>query len=237
MIPSEAFRRIIPGQRERALIVGQTASGKSTLGAVLLEGYHTLYPRDGIYIIDPKHRFIPVGSTGRSLFPEGYDAKVHGRIASVSVCARLYRAFMQSRTGGVFLVQDVGQALELFQTLFERGDYAQPSLIYNDESLELHSNGLVDYRMRRINQEGRERGLGQITLTQRPKRIDQTFITESERVYIGRLTRKDDRKVMADNVVMDDNGGLMTPLDRHHFAMIDQVDYSRSIMDFTLNLG
>ena len=235
-MPKPTLDSILPLQRERALIVGQTASGKSTLGAVLLDGYHERYPEDSIFIIDLKRRFIAMGDAQGSLFPQGYSARVHGRIAAVAVHARRYNRPVRLWHKRVYVVQDLRLALDLFQRLFDRGDYRNPALIFNDESLDLHRNGQVDYRMRRINQMGRERGIGQITISQRPKRIDQTFITESEKVYVGRLTRKDDRKVMADNVVMDNSNVLMTPSERYHFTMVDQVDYTKSVVGFKLNL-
>jgi len=224
------WRRLTPKPKSRSLIVGSVGSGKSTVGATLLEAYHSYYPTHRIYIIDPKHRFVARRyDTGR-IFPEGVTARNHGRIDGVAVNGRLlvnadgYR-WPHDR---IFVVQDLRKTLHLFDWLFDKSDVREPVMIYNDESLDMHRNNQMDWRMGRIVQMGREKGIGHMTVSQRPKRIDMRFISESERLYVGTLHNVNDRKALADTVSVPDAKRLLVPMERHVFWMIDQADPSNS---------
>lgn len=112
----------------------------------------------------------------------------------------------------------------MFEWAFTNADVRRPILFYNDESMDLHRNGVVDYRFKRIIQMGREKGLGHITINQRPKRIDVTLISESERIYVGTLHNINDRKALYETVAIPDAKRLLEPMDPHVFWMIDQKE-------------
>lgn len=233
----QKWTAIVPEPKSRNLVVGSVGSGKSTLGCSLLDTYHRLYPHHGVYIIDPKHRFVPVSSEDGSLFPEGYTARNHGRIEGVATSARLVRVINRRLLQpGAYLIHSLGDALMLYGYLFQHADVRRPVMLYNDESMDQHKNGLLDYRMKRVIQMGREKGMGHITLNQRPKRIDVTLISESERLYVGTLHNVNDRKALADTVAVPDARRLLTAMPMHQFWMIDQVHPERS-KRFTLKLA
>lgn len=206
-------------------MVGSVGSGKSTVGAALLECYHKFYPSHPVYIIDPKHRFVVGQYKTTAIFPDGTTARNHGRVEGVTVNGYLLKTFdgYRRHNASVFVIQDVGLALQTFDRLFKKSDVRKPVMIYNDESMDFHRNGLVDYRFKRIIQMGREKGLGHITINQRPKRIDTTLISESERLYVGTLHNINDRKALEETVSIPNSKNLLIPMERHVFWMIDQV--------------
>lgn len=228
---SNAWSRITPRPRSRNLIVGSVGSGKSTVGASLLESYHSDHPGHRIYLVDPKHRFVPVQAKTGRVFPEGTTARNHGRVDGVSVNARLLRDVDGYRweNDRIFLVQDHAKTLELYSYLFEHADVRQPVMVYNDESFDMHRAGQVDWRFRRLVQMGREKGIGHITVNQRPKRIDVTLISESERLYVGTLHNVNDRKALADTVSVPNAKELLVPMPQHVFWMIDQSRPENSV--------
>lgn len=225
------WRVLTPRPKTRNLIVGSVGSGKSTFGSAILENYHRFWPSHRIYIIDPKQRFVVAKSENPLIFPEGTTAKNHGRVEGVTVNGKLYRGRIGDRRQeiSVYVVQDVGVALELYDKLFKEADVRYPVMIYNDESMDLHRSGLLDYRFKRIVQMGREKGIGHITINQRPKRIDVTLISESERLYVGTLHNINDRRALSETVSIPEAKKLLTPMGRHVFWMIDQVHPERSI--------
>jgi len=223
------WKQLVPKPKSRNLIVGSVGSGKSTLGCALLDGYHSDYPSHAVVIVDPKHRFVPVAPTNSALFPEGYGSRNHGRIEGVATSARLLSVVpRRGKLEGCVLIHDLGTALELFDYAFEHADVRKPVLFYNDESMDLHRNGMVDYRFKRIVQMGREKGLGHITINQRPKRIDVTLISESERIYIGTLHNINDRRALYETVAIADAKRLLEPMPAHVFWMVDQKDPANS---------
>ena len=199
-------KRLTPLPCSRNLIVGSVGSGKSTVGATLLEWYHAFHPTHSIYIIDPKRRFIPIRDDSAFLFPEGVSAKNHGRVNGVSVNARLLTSvpLFVPKEPVVYLIHSQGLALRMFDWLFKHSNVRRPVLIYNDESLDIHRGNLVDYRFKRIIQMGREKGLGHVTINQRPKRIDTTLISESDRLYVGNLNNVNDRIALAETANLRD---------------------------------
>lgn len=229
-----SWEQLVPRPKSRNLIVGSVGSGKSTLGCALLESYHSQYPGHTIIIIDPKHRFVPLPAEGTRLFPAGFGSKPHGRIEGVGTTARLLGTTPKfGRLSGVILIHDLGAALDVFERVFDESDVRRPVLLYNDESMDFHRNGLVDYRFKRIIQMGREKGLGHITINQRPKRIDVTLISESERLYIGTLHNINDRRALFETVALPDAKRLLEPMPEHTFWMIDQA-HAENSKRFTL---
>lgn len=231
------WKEVTPRPRSRTLILGATGSGKSTLGCTLLESYHEQHPRDVIYIMDPKERFVPRDNDSTRLFPDGPTARIHGRVEGVAVNAVLLRNPYGFRWDHerCFLVQDWDKITETLDYLWANHDVRRPVMVYNDESLELHNEAArIHPSMRRLIQMGREKGLGHITISQRPMGIGKTLRTETDKLFIGCLFDPGDLKAVSSlaNVPPEGNGitkrSLLAPVRQRYFTYIDQHDQSKN---------
>lgn len=231
--PASIWNRITPRPNSRSLICGSVGSGKSTLGCTLLESYRSAHPLHPIYIVDPKKRFFPVDPEkyGPRLFPRGAAATNHGKTDGVSVCAYLLRDEdgYNKPHDRTFLIQSHAKSLEFFSHIFEAADVRRPTLLYMDETHDYFRGGRADYRLRRIIQMGRERGIGVILINQLLRFIDTTFVSESERIFVGTLHHINDRKRLAETVAIPEPKRLLVPMDARIFWMIDQATPANSL--------
>jgi hypothetical protein len=199
-------------------------SGKSTIGVVLLEWYHETHPTHDIYILDFKRRFIPVNAREDGIFPEGPFSKNHGRINGVSVQARLLQSphIIKPRKPGIYLIQSPALAMHMLVWLMKNHDVRRPVMVYDDETAPLHRNNQLDYRFKEYIILGREMGLGHISASQRPRRIDTVLLSESDRLYVGNMNHIKDRQYVAEMANIEDPRVLWKALPKHVFWAIDQ---------------
>ena len=160
----------------RALFVGATGSGKSTLMKALL------YGTDHVAIIDPKRTFT---------LPDAYNATITAD-----------REFVESWEGpepiiyrpGSEIMTDPFAADWFFWWAYNR----QNTLVVVDEvALLVRQNNMAPGYAACI-QMGREIGVGVWHATQRPSRIPINVISESEDIFAFRLRNPDDQKRIAD---------------------------------------
>lgn len=227
--PSLSLAAVTPRSRSRSFIVAWTGSGKSTLAAALLEEYHRLHPRHVLYLIDPKRRFVPVEIPSQDdytgpIFPDGPASQNFGRRDGVAVVGDfLTKARTPPDRGpAVFVVQDEASIHELCEWLYKHATVRRPSLLFADESFDLVSRRQHD-PFRRLIQQGREIGVGSVVINQRPANIDQTWITESQQLYVGRLTKPEDRDRMVKASAVEQAWPILAkPIPKFQWVYIDQ---------------
>ena len=213
---------LIPKPKTRNFLVGSVGSGKSTVGATLLEHYHWYYPKHEIYIIDPKERFFSDKSDSSLLFPDGVKAINHGRMDGVTVNARFLEHADDFRFGDTcFVIQNQDEVSKLLDWVWKHHDVRQPKLLYFDESVDYGSSRYIDPGLKRIIQMGREKGIGHLTINQRPKDIPQIFLSESERLYVMYLGDDYDRKRIVDVINVPDKKQFERPMPQYVCAMIE----------------
>jgi hypothetical protein len=192
------FASLVPRPTDRALFVGQTGSGKTTLAREMLkyraaEGKH-------IAVLDPK------GTLDWSEYQR------HTSLASL-VKARapllLYRPKWEEL--------ETGEAAEGF---FKWAYLREHTTVYVDETYAVtQGDTLPRYYLAGLTR-GREKGVEIWSATQRPMRIPQVVMSESEHTYAFRLTMPQDRaKVESMTGLPQDR---MHRLPKHHFHYAPQ---------------
>lgn len=177
--------QLAPLPTNRALIVGQTGSGKTTLGRCFV--------RDAL---DRRERFVVVidmKGTLRWSFPdlekrERDPLVVHQAItldSAVKSRARLviYRPSYRES-------QDEATQGALWEWLYRR----HHTTIYVDETAAVTNGDVYPFYYGAVLMRGRELGLELWSATQRPLRIPQVVLSESEDVYAFRLRLPQDRQ-------------------------------------------
>lgn len=196
------WRLYAPLPCSRNLIAGVTGGGKSVLEAALLEQYHAMHPNHINYIVDVKDRFHHERpDKDKRIFPEGWDAHVHGKRLSTSIRATLMESADQRIWGGnnIVLIKSRQTTLDLIRKLFKDGDYNKKVMIWFDELLPFcpSNSGRLDYEVRTVLQLGRERGIGAVGISQRLIWLDSAIAAQAGRIYIGVLETNDDLEKIA----------------------------------------
>lgn len=232
---------LAPAPRSRAFIVGATGSGKSVLLAELVEEYHRLHPRHRIVIIDPKpHFFVERRKEyGRRVFPFGARSVVRKKREGVIVNGRLIRdgdSFAMADDEMVFVIQSVPKALSYLMWRLKHPDVIRPTLAVFDESVQFIGHTRADAPVRETLQLGREIGLGSVLIHQTPTWVDNTFASESERLFVGHLGDEEHRKKIMRWAALPKEGKarFADPVPMHTWWMIDQR--AGRAYSFTLNL-
>lgn len=232
------LQRLVFRPKSRNFIVGSVGSGKSTVGCTLLETYRREHPTHPIYIIDPKRRFFAAPDQDNPrLFPHGPAATVHGRREGVTVNGYEVKNVWAHRYKHekVFVVQDTETALEVFNYLLDKHDVRNPTMLYLDESMVFVGTTRASPGLRAIIQMGREMGIGTAIINQRPAWIDKTFLSESDRLYVGTLFNPEDCKTVASYAPTNIRPRLLDPLPQKHFWLVDRLKPAES-MYFKLHI-
>lgn len=171
-----SLRGITIKRNDRAIFLGATGSGKTTLAKALMYGLKN------VAIIDPKRTFR---------LPESWSPTTTDDREIVETWDKstplIYRPDAES-------LRRPDASDWFFEWAFNRGN----TLVYVDEAM-LVTNGTnppIFYAA--CIQQGRERGVGVWHATQRPSRVPIVLLSESEHVFAFRLRNPDDRKRVAD---------------------------------------
>lgn len=165
----QSWEQIIPEVGDRAIITGQTGTGKSTLAKAIVQ---TMAAWQRTLIIDPKAEIDwfegaePVGS------------KVPSRV-------QIYRPGLDSDV--------VSETNDLLRQCYEQKDW----LIYIDELYGIQEKGNYPAVLNAVYTRGRSRRVSVIACCQRPAWVPLFALTETQHQYVFRLPLSEDRGRMA----------------------------------------
>lgn len=166
-----------PQPTQRAVIVGATGTGKTTLARALLTSYRPLI------VIDPKCTYG--GGEGEP----GFEM-----VSSPKSLAKLRASVELIQYRPDELHQSVADYDEVYRWCYRR----QQIMVYTDEAFLVHHGSFAPDWLRACVTCGRELGIGMITGTQRPRGIDLRLLTEAEIFLAFELRHREDRKRMAE---------------------------------------
>ncbi len=196
---------IAPGMTDRAAFVGQTGSGKTTLAQEVCR------LRPWVVALDPKGM----------LEWDGYE--VHERLSALTKAKRprlIYRPVYEE-------LADEETIDTFFEFVYERRN----CVLYVDEIYAVAQGDSYPWFFGACLTRGRERGISTYVATQRPSRVPQVMLSESEHVFVFNLKLPQDRERIADITGMDD-GQFRLPA--HEFYYIPQVGDPRGPLKLQL---
>lgn len=190
----------LPSPGERAILFGQSGSGKSIAAAWMLH-----YMPAPIVIYDTK-----VSPSLVRCFPGAdiVDGLTGARIA-LRKPVTILRPSPEELSDPEFL-DDALWRLYLRKV---------PMTLYLDEALDLHVAGRAGRGLLACVSRGREQGITLMIATQRPAWVSLYLLSEAQHYYVFKLRLKADK-----DRVEQITGFRLRPLDKHHFVHIDNDD-------------
>lgn len=193
------FSTLIPPRTDRAVLVGQTGSGKTTLARYLLNdrrvnGAHTV-------VFDYK---------GRIEWPEFELCTSLAKLAKSKNASLLYRPTYEES-------QDEDAVNRAWEWLYRRGG----TTAYIDELGAISKGDVFPYYYGACLVRGRELGIEVWSATQRPTKIPQQTLSESENTYAFKLRLPQDRERVES----------LTGIDRNAIAELQKREFLFSRQD------
>jgi len=205
---------------DRAILVGASGTGKSTLARYLLDEWRKDYPKSRVLIVDTKPRWratgMPDGGTPKKLY--GRMAKgdtIKGSVAlsdmddwplvwsrdvnpsQTVICQRIQRGWKDRRATQS---ATVSFALACMERFYASASAHTQSLLYIDEGHDFFSpNGTARGSdiIQRCYRAGREIGLTELTGFQRPVGLNLQMMTELNYLALFRINyEKDARRLV-----------------------------------------
>jgi hypothetical protein len=181
------WRQIEMGPNDRAIMIGRTGCGKTTLGKYFVEDYKKPYS----IVYDAKisqnignwngHQQVTSWKEYLEYIDEWdeYPRIIYRPTMAESLSAEYQEAF--------------------FANVYER----QNCRLYIDEAYAVLGGTNPSFHLQAILSRGRERGISTIIATQRPKRIPLVFKSEVEHMYIFSMNLQEDILVVSQNTDID----------------------------------
>lgn len=188
---------IAPGPTDRALFVGQTGSGKTTLAQYLAAS------RPYVVALDPKGTLKWPGFTRVTTWEAaaGLSVREHPRV--------IYAPDFHE-------MNDAEAINHFFAWVYERRNCT----LYIDELYAVSTSTQFPEYMQACYTRGRERRVETWGATQRPARIPQMCITESEHIYCFRLRAPQDREKLEEVAAIP--AEAIAALPKHRFIYAPQ---------------
>lgn len=192
---------------ERALLVGRTGCGKSTLARSLL------VTMPYVVVIDPKGEFdLP---DGKPISDPNDLSKIRGGDPRPI----LYRPDPQFCVPAIFD--------SVFRWVYERRNCT----LYVDELFAVMRNGIAPHYLQAVLTRGRSLKIRTLAATQRPFRIPLEILSESEHRFMFELNLQDDKKRMAELIGPE---ALQKLSGRHNFLYYYTYEPDTPATEFTL---
>lgn len=188
------LEEIAPGLTDRAAFVGQTGSGKTTLAQEVCR------LRPWVVAFDPKGM----------LEWDGYER--HERLSALTKAKAprlIYRPVYEE-------LADDETVDAFFEWVYERRN----CVLYVDEVYAIAQGDSYPWFFGACLTRGRERGIATYIASQRPSRVPQVMLSESEHCYIFNLKLPQDRERMSDITGLEDTE---LNLPKHEFYYVPQV--------------
>jgi hypothetical protein len=188
----DVWRAIKMQRDDRAVMIGKTGCGKTTLARFLIED-------------DEK----PFSVTWNPKGSEGIFKWKHKHVSSL---VKLYDAADREErrivyTPHPYLAENAANQEELFYWIYENLNRR----FYIDEATSIKFGGVkIPEGLTALINRGRERGVSTMVATQRPSRIPMNVLSESEHYYVFRLLLPQDRQRVEDitGITVEDQARL-----------------------------
>lgn len=191
---------------ERAVCLGASGTGKSTLEEYLILQFHREFRNSRILIVDTKPRFraewLPNGLPAARLYKRwDHGAAIPGSILIQRGANPRDALNAAWRHGRIAIAQidsrsDIGWVVDVISAFLKDARASRPQLVCIDEGLDFfHTNSVArggDDAILRIARAGRERSCSLLLCSQRSKGIPAQTVSEVNKAYIFRLDYKDD---------------------------------------------
>lgn len=232
-------------ERERALLLGGTGSGKTTLETLLLSDFYTRYPKSRILILDSKPRFraefLVTGIAAKRRYRHwAPDAALPGSVV-IDSHTDLDLAWRQSR---IVIAQcehaaERWKLVECAERFYNSAKHTRPQLLCVDETADFfHINGSPiagsTDALVRIARSGRERGTGALYCSQRARSLPSSIIEEMTQLYLFVLDGEADLKRC---VEMGAPKAIQPPPREHEFYLWTKRDRQKIYGPFTVDIS
>lgn len=167
-------------KNDRVLILGATGSGKTTVATILLapQPYHV--------VLDPKHQFT---------YRRGASKVISG---NQIITSDLDEAYKYDEPYPIIYRPSVLECKDGCSAFWNWVWFRRNCIVYVDEVMAVSPSVNMPYEYQRCLQMGRSHGIGIWSTSQRPARIPQNLISESEHIIAFELRNPNDIKRVAD---------------------------------------